>query len=61
MGIITNLDNYKDYSHYGHWVNNTITEWIAEDYGRVTLDNYQTMILSMKDLVYNYDFDSLLQ
>ena len=59
--IITNLDNYKDYSHYGHWVNNTITEWISEDYGRVTIANYQTIILGLRELVYGYDYDSLLQ
>ncbi len=37
--IILDLDNYKDYSHYGHWINDAVTRFIAEDYGRVTAEN----------------------
>lgn len=57
--IISDLDHYKDYSHYGNWINNMITEWIAEDYGRVTPDNYQEIILDMRNMVHNYDYDSI--
>ena len=57
--VITDLNHYKDYSHYGEWINNRITEWIAEDYGRVTPDNYQEIILNMRNMVQSYDFDSI--
>lgn len=59
--IIANLDNYKDYSHYGHWINDTVTAWIAENRGRVTLENYQAAILDMRELIENFDYDSLFR
>lgn len=57
--VILDLDNYKDYSHYGNWINDTVTAWIAQDYGRVTRENYAQVIGQMSDFVHGYDFDSL--
>ena len=57
--IIANLDNYKDHSHYGNWINDTVTRFIAEDHGRVYPDTIHGTISRMKELVYHYDFESL--
>lgn len=58
--IITNLDNYKDYSHYGSWINNLITQYISEGRNQVTKDNVKQLIGDMKDTIYCFDFESLL-
>ena len=58
--IITNLDNYKDFTHYGEWINDKITEYIAKDRNRVTLDNYQEIIKEMSDYIHSYDFNEIL-
>lgn len=57
--IITDLDNYKDFSHYGNWTNDTVTEYIAADKCRVTGENCADMIQKLRDLVYAYDFEAL--
>ncbi len=59
--IICNLDNYKDYSHYGTWINSFMTESMAKDYGRVDKNNYKEVISEMKDFVYGYDFDKIFE
>ena len=57
--IITNLDNYKDFSHYGPWINDWTIASIAAGDGRVTLENYQEIISDMKSFVHGYDFDAV--
>lgn len=58
--IITNLNNYKDYSHYGPWINNLITQYISEGRNQVTKDNVEQLIGDMKGTIYCFDFESLL-
>lgn len=57
--IATNLDNYKDYSHYGKWVNSWMTQAIAADEGRLTEENYISVLNEMYAYVRSYDFDSI--
>ena len=59
--VITNLDNYKDYSHYGHWINDTITAWIAQDRGRVTPESCEDVMEQMRSFIRSYPFDSLFE
>ena len=59
--IITNMDNYIDITHYGNWINDKITEYVAEDKNRMTVDNYQTTIQNMKDFIHGYDYEALLE
>ena len=59
--IITNLDNYKDFTHYGNWINDKITEYIAEGRNRITEDNYQTVIQEMKEFIHAYDFETIFE
>ena len=58
--IITNLDNYKDYSHYGPWINDLITQYISEGRNQVTKDNLEQLIGDIKKIIYSFDFESLL-
>lgn len=59
--IIANMDHYIEISHYGNWINNKITEYIAEDKNRMTVDNYQETIQNMKEFIHGYDYESLLE
>jgi hypothetical protein len=58
--IITDLDNYKDFTHYGNWINDKITEYIAQDKNRVDVGNYQTVVQDMKEYIHAYDFETIL-
>lgn len=58
--IITDLNNYKDYSHYGSWINDKITEWIAEGEGLLTMENYQAEIRGFKKFITDFDFEEFL-
>lgn len=58
--IITDLDNYKDYSHYGKWINSQITEWLTNDYGRLSTDNYKKIIQDMTTYIKSFDFEEYL-
>lgn len=59
--IAENLDNYKDYSHYGKWINSWMTQAIAANEGQLTLDNYITVLDEMRAYIYAYDFDALFE
>lgn len=56
--IATNLDNYKDYSHYGKWINSWTTWAIAAGEGRLTKDNYEKVLDEMREYIYSHDFNS---
>lgn len=57
--IATNLDNYKDYSHYGSWINSYMTQAIASGDGKLTQETCVETIESMRSFVHSYDFDSI--
>lgn len=57
--IATNLDNYKDYSHYGVWINSRITRQLAAGENRVTTENYASIIADMKEFLHSYDFEAI--
>ena len=57
--IITNLDNYKDYSHYGKWINSYLSKAMASGENRLTMDNYHQKIEDLRQFVYEYDCDAL--
>lgn len=57
--LVCNLDNYKDQAHYGEWVNSWILEWMKNDEGRLTKDNYQEYLKEIRDFYNTYDYDSI--
>lgn len=59
--IITNLDNYKDYSHYGPWINSWVTKAVAEEKSKITLENYEEVVDRFRDYVEDFDYDIFWQ
>lgn len=54
--ITTNLDNYKDLSHYGEWINTEILHMIHSDIGRLTKDNYEEYLDRERRFYSNYSY-----
>lgn len=57
--LICNLENYKDYVHYGEWVNSQILEWMYHDEYLLSEDNYLDYIQSVREFYNSYDYSSL--
>lgn len=57
--LVCNLDNYKDYVHYGEWINSQILEWIHEGEYLLTEDNYIEYIKTKRKFYNSYDYHSL--
>lgn len=57
--LICDLDNYKDYEHYGEWINSWMLEQMAADNYRLTEDNYQSYLKEVRDFYTTYDYPAL--
>ncbi len=57
--LVCNLNNYKDYLHYGEWINSRILQWMKEEKGLLTQDNYEAYLGKMRDFYLSYDYASL--
>lgn len=57
--IICNLDNYKDYIHYGDWVNSFILQAMKSGENELTKYNREKYFDSMYQFYSSYDYDSL--
>lgn len=57
--ITTNLDNYKDTTHYGEWINSDILRYMKEEKGLLTKENYQEYLIKERELYMNYPYDSI--
>lgn len=58
--ITMNLDNYKDTLHYGEWINSKMLEYMKNDIGLLTKNNYKKYIEAEKKLYLNYPYNDLL-
>lgn len=56
--IITNLDNYKDYSHYSSDINRLMFEYMQEGKCEVTSDTYYDRLYEFAEWARNYDYES---
>lgn len=59
--VICNLDYYRDKEHYSPEINSRILQWMSQDIGRVTKDNYLDNIAKEKEFYLNYDYESIFQ
>lgn len=59
--MICDLDNYKDYVHYGEWINSQIIEWMYQGEHQLTKDNYQQYYEKIYRFYTEYDYDALFQ
>lgn len=57
--IITDLNNYKDTTHYGPWINSLILKWMYSDKGLLTKENYKSYLSEELDFYISYDYASL--
>ena len=57
--ISTNLDNYRDVTHYGDWINTKMLEYMKNDVGLLTLDNYEEYLKKVYEFYSTYDYNSL--
>ena len=58
--ITANLDNYKDTTHYGEWINAEILHMIHDDIGLLTKDNYEEYIEKEREFYSNYSYEFCL-
>lgn len=59
--IITNLNNYKDYTHYSKEISYKIAVSMQEEKYMLSKDNYKHEIDKMRNLVNNYDYEQFFQ
>lgn len=57
--LITNLDNYKDPSHYGEWVNTMILNWMNNDEHLLTKTTYSAYYDEIFEFYNNFDYASI--
>lgn len=57
--IITDLNNYKDITHYGQWVNSLILKWMKDGEYRITKDNYIKYLEDEFKFYSTFDYSSI--
>lgn len=57
LDIITNLDNYRDYSHFDQWVNNYMYQCMRDGKEEITSETYFDTLLNMYEYALNYDYE----
>lgn len=58
--ITTDLNNYKDLTHYGEWINSLMLKWMHEGKYQLTKDNYEEYIEKEREFYSSYDYNSIL-
>ncbi len=56
--LITDLDNYRDYSHFDRPINYYMYECMRDGQKEVSQDTYYDTLLEMYDFAYAYDYES---
>lgn len=54
--IITNLNNYTDYTHFSQEISYLLTQYMAEDVDRITPENYKDKIAALQQLAEEFDY-----
>lgn len=57
--LFDDLNNYKDSSHYGEWINSWMLTQMKNGTGRLTADNYEAYFQSMYDHYSTFDYSTL--
>ena len=57
--IITNLDNYRDYSHFSQDINYYMYESMRDGNHKLTKDTYYDTLINMYDFVKAYDYEAI--
>lgn len=59
--VVCNPDYYCDDGHYNAEINSRILQWMSEDVGLITKDNYLEKLQQERDFYLNYDYDSIYE
>lgn len=59
--LITDLDLYRDYAHYGQEVSDWILDQLAAGAYEITADNYVEVIEADREFYLNFDYDGLYE
>lgn len=57
--VITNVNNYRDKEHYSAEINSQILQWMKDDTGLLTKDNYLDRLEEEKAFYRSYDYESI--
>ena len=57
--ITTNINNYRDITHYGGWVNSIILKWLQEGKYMLTKDNYKEYLAQELSFYTSFDYSAL--
>lgn len=57
--LTTNLNHYKDYAHYGEWVNTYILQCMHDGRGLITAENYEDYLEEELQFYTDYDYTQL--
>ncbi len=57
--ITTDLNHYKDSTHYACWINSLMLKWMHDGQYQLTQDNYRDMLKREYDFYTTYDYESV--
>lgn len=57
--VITDLNNYKDKTHYADWINELILKYMYDGKCQLTWDNYESYLEEEREFYKNYNYSSL--
>lgn len=55
---ITDFDNYCDYTHYSHEMNDFMTYCFADGSRQLTAENYKELLLEMQSRLLSFDYEN---
>lgn len=61
FSLICDLNNYKDFEHYGDWINVKILENMKSGEGLITLENCNTHYDSLLNFYSSYNYDEIFE
>lgn len=61
LGIMSDLDNYRDSTHYSAKISKQILDRIKEKNGLITKNNYSREVDKLFEYIESYDYDSLFE
>ena len=57
----TDLNNYKDTTHYGEWINSQMLSYMKANIGLLTKENYRTYLDNERKFYREFDYNSLFE
>ncbi len=61
LGIMSDLDNYRDETHYSAIISKQLLDRIEEKKGLITKNNYSREVDKLFEYIESYDYDSLFE